>query len=415
MDFRSFNVAVRKSNGDSSVKYIDAVDSAGATVEGSRYGKVLRVVEVKKGQFHYWVMAYRRKKGFSLFKKTNSRRQLEFLQTMSNMLVGYTIGEALSIMIQNFSGMVRDASQRLRQYTIIDQMDPVDALEKLGPKYLPKVTVAIIRSNSKVSSLNEAFREGLEFQREILKLQSSHAAAMTISIFKFLFAMSFVLLTYFYGFSLLDSVNYFALIPETGKAADSVVDMERYINITGILGLIVTSIWFSIILLVGVGRDISPEKAEKFILKLPLLNGAMLSRVNFITTYQIHKLLSKGVPLMETFKYVNSEMSNGVLKEDLTRVLAQLTKGDPEWVDSFHSFSDLDRALLKSATHQDEMANVFQAQSDQFLSSYDASITTLIKIHDVIAGSFLIVLIFILTLLMFLPMVGGFDLVDQAT
>lgn len=415
MDFRSFNVVVRKSNGDSATKYIDAIDAAGAQVEGIRYGKVLRVTEIKKGQLHYWLMAYRRKKGFSIFKKTNSRRQLEFLQTMSNMLVGYTIGEALSIMIQNFKGMVRDASQRLRQYTIVEQMDPVDALERLGPKYLPQVTIAIIRSNAKVSSLNEAFREGLEFQREILKLQASHAAAMMISIFKFLFAMSFVIITYFYAFPLLDSVGYFALIPETGDAADSVKDMEVYIDVTGLLGIIVTSIWFAIILIVGVGRDLSPEKIEKLILKLPLLNGAMLSRVNFITTYQIYKLLSKGVPLMETFNYVNSEMNDGVLKEDLDRVLRQLTKGDPDWVDSFHSFSDLDRALLKSATHQDEMANVFQAQADQFLSSYDVSITTLMKIHDVIAGLFLIVLIFILTLLMFLPMVGGFDLVNQAS
>tara|TARA_B100000949_G_scaffold14773_2_gene11424 strand:- start:2946 stop:4238 length:1293 start_codon:yes stop_codon:yes gene_type:complete len=430
MNFRSFNVTVKKSNGNVTTKYIDAADAAGAQAEAQRYGKPLRVSEVKRGSlWHYW-MSLRRSRGFAfqflgMGKGKNQRLQLEFLQTMSNMLTGYTIGITLSIMIQNFGGMIRDASQRMRQYTIVDQHDPVDALAMLGPKYIPQVTIAIIRSNAKVSSLSQAFREGLEFQREILKIQSSHATAMTMAMFRFIGAMSFVIVSYLYGFALLEEVGYFAMIPETGKAAESVVDLQNYMNWSGVAAIAVSSFWFAVVFTFGALRDI-PELAcrvEGWILRIPILRGSMLSRVSFLTTYQISKLLSKGVPLLPSLKSVHEELrgenkkkeKQGVLKQDLERVMGLLEKGDPDWVDGFHSFRDVDRALLKSSQSQDEMANVFKAQSDQFLSDYDKSIGSLIKIHDIVAGAFLVVIILILTLLMFLPMVGGFDLVDQAT
>jgi general secretion pathway protein F len=423
MEYRSFQVTVRKSNGILAKKQIDATDEVSAKAEGSLYGKVVRVTAINRGWLGNRIASWRRRQGFTgtgvngwirRYMKRDVRRQIEFLQTMSNMLVGYNVGDALSIMIQNFTGVVRDASQRLRHYIVIEQMNPEDALEKLGNNYFPKVTIAVIRSNAKVSAIHEAFREGLNFQREIIKIQSSHATAMTFSIMGFAGTMAFVLLSWVYGFEMLEDVGYFAMMPEEGAAAESLVDLMLWMDWTGWAATVIFSIWLSIILIFGAGRDINPRFVEKWILRVPILRDAMLNRRNFITTYQIQKLLSKGVNLMETFKYVGDELDDGVLKEDLDRVLMLMEKGDPEWVDGFHSFSDLDRALLKSSTHQDEMANVFKAQSDQFLSSYDQGISQLQMIHKIISGGFMLVLILVLTLLMFLPMLGGFDLVDQA-
>lgn len=402
-----FDVTVRKSTGRITTKEIDAPDASTAKAEGARYGSVLHVKEIRHGFFRNLLASHRRKRGF------NQRRQLEFLQTMSNMLVGYTLGEALAIMTQNFKGVIRDACMRLRRLSIDEQMDPVDALRSLGPKYLPQVTIAIIKSNAKVGALHEAFREGLAFQREILKLQSSHMMILAGSILKFLFSMSLVILNYFYGMQVLEDADYFTLMPESGRSVELMAETVRYIDWSGYGAMAVMGVWTTIILIFGAGRDASPRVVERWLVDIPLLNGVFLSRINFMATYQIHKLLSKGVPLMDSLRYVSTELNDGVLKEDFDRVLGLMERGDPEWIDGFHSFSDLDRALLKSANHMDEMSNVFSAQSDQFLASYDQSVKSIIRIHDVVSAIFLFVLIVILTLVTFLPMVGGFDLVEQ--
>jgi general secretion pathway protein F len=422
MEYRSFSVTVRKSNGTITRKQIDAVDALAAKAESSIYGKFIRATPIKLGWFGKWRLKRRRKQGFlgsgisgviRRMMKKDVRLQLDFLQTMSNMLVGYNVSDALSIMIQNFSGVMRDASQRMRHYIVIDQLNPEDALEKLGPKYLPRVTIAIIRSNAKVVALHEAFREGMEFHREIVKIQKSQATEMTMAMFGFLISMTFVISCWLFGFELLDDVGYFNLMPDTGKGADSLADVKEWMGWAGIGASIVMTVWVSVILIFGVGRDLFPRKVEKWILHIPMLRESMLNRRSFISTYQMEKLLSKGVPLMQTFTHIAEELEDGVLKEDIERVLSLLERGDPEWVDGFYSFSDLDRALLKSSTHQDEMASVFKAQANQFLTSYEQSMVNLKILHKIVSGMFMAVIVLIMALLMFLPMVGGFDLVDQ--
>ena len=43
----------------------------------------------------------------------NQQRRIEFLHTMSNIQVGNTFPDALEIMVQNFTGVIRDASSKL--------------------------------------------------------------------------------------------------------------------------------------------------------------------------------------------------------------------------------------------------------------------------------------------------------------
>jgi type II secretory pathway component PulF len=407
MKYNTYKAVIRKSNRIVETKFVDATDTSSAKTEASRYGKVLRVVPVKATMVDGWLYAWRERK------KMKTHTRIEFLQTMSNMLVGYTIGEALSIMVQNFSGKIKDLSRKLRHLCVHEQMDPVDAMHSLGEKYFPSVTIAIIRSNAKVVSLAEAFREGLEFEREIGKLQSSYTLKIGWAMFTFLISIITTILSHIYGWDLLDEVNYFVLMPEEGTSIDMLNDTKFFLAFSAYMAMAIGTIWLAMFIFFGAGRDISPETVERWVLRVPLIRGAMLSRTNFVATYQIYKLLSKGVKLLETFKHVHNEQKDGVLKADLARVIYMLEDGNAEYIDGFHSFTDLDRALLKSANRQDEVANVFQAQSDQFLTTYKRSVQHFVLLHNYIMYFFAIMLVLILTMLMFLPMVGGFDLVDQ--
>lgn len=408
MQYITYKVTARKSNGQLVTKKIDAQNEESARLEALRYGRPIRVSQIKDGLFS------RIKKKLLSKVGLNAQSRMEFLQTISNMLVGYNLNEALSVMIQNFSGPIKEVSRRLRYETIIKQKDPIDALGELGPKFFPSVTIAIIRSNSKVSKLNEAFREGLKFEREMTTLQKGQMVKVYSSGLWFVISCLMAMGAHWYGWDLMEDVNYFAMMPDKGSSVDMLNDLKGQLAILGWSAASIFSIWFSILLFLMFAPDIvSAERAQKVILKMPLVNGVVLSRLNFVACYQIQKLMSKGVPQLSAFSYVAQEQAEGVLKADLERAQALLKEGSQDWVDGFHSFSDLDRALLKSSTSLDEMADVFGAQSDQFLQKHKNGISGLFWVHWFFAGGLLLPFIVILTLLFALPMIGGFELADQ--
>lgn len=408
MKYITYKVTARKSNGQLVTKKIDAQNEEAARIEALRYGRPIRVVQMKEGLFSKIKSKILKRVGL------NAQGRMEFLQTISNMLVGYNLNEALSVMIQNFSGPIREVSRRLRYETIIKQKDPVDALGELGPKFFPSVTVAIIRSNSKVSKLNEAFREGLNFEREMTTLQKGQMMKVYSSGLWFVIACLMSMGAHWYGWDLMEEVNYFAMMPEKGSSIDMLNDLKHQLAVLGWSAAGIFSAWFSVLLFLMFAPDlVSAERAQKVILKMPLVNGVVLSRLNFVACYQIQKLMSKGVPQMAAFKYVSQEQEDGVLKADLERVQGLLKEGSQDWVDGFHSFSDLDRALLKSSTSLEEMADVFGAQSDQFLQKHKDGISGLFWVHWIFAGGLLLPFVVILTLLFALPMIGGFELADQ--
>lgn len=420
MQLQFYKAVIRKSNGRIINKVIDANSQTAAAQEASRYGRVIRTSLIKPSFFDevlfsimlwlpHWLtkwMPNNPDPGLS------NRDRIEFLQTLSNMLVGYSLNDALSIMIQNFKGPIRITCRKMRN-AVLSSKDPIDALREMGNRYIPGVTLAIIATNSKVDKLSNAFKEGLSFERDMARLQSGQVVKIIAAMAWFLGTMVMIILSDLYGWSFMDSVNYFALMPETGPSRDALDSTRLWLQHSGTAATILLSAWFLFILVVGAGRDLNPSLVEKWILKIPVVKGAMLNRGNFLACYQINKLLSKGVPLAETLKHVRKELEKGVLKDDLSRVIDLINEGNPDWVDGFHSFSDLDRALLKSSNNQNEIADVFGAQSDQFMFAYEKSVMILTLVHWIFISVFMIILIGVLSMLMFLPMAGGFDMVNQ--
>lgn len=420
MQLQFYKAVIRKSNGQIVNKIIDANSQTAAAQEASRYGRVIRTSLIRPSWFDevlfsimLWLPNWLTKwmpnnpdPGLS------NRDRIEFLQTLSNMLVGYSLNDALSIMIQNFKGPIRITCRKMRN-AVLSSKDPIDALREMGNRYMPGVTLAIIATNSKVDKLSNAFKEGLSFERDMARLQSGQVVKIIAAMAWFFGTMVMIIVSDLYGWSFMESVNYFALMPESGPSQDALTATRTWLQHSGTAATILLSAWFLFILIIGAGRDLNPSLVEKWILKIPVVKGAMLNRGNFLACYQINKLLSKGVPLAETLKHVRNELEKGVLKDDLGRALELINEGNPDWVDGFHSFSDLDRALLKSSNNQNEIADVFGAQSDQFMFAYEKSVMILTLAHWVFISIFMIILIGVLSMLMFLPMAGGFDMVNQ--
>ena len=152
---------------------------------------------------------------------------------------------------------------------------------------------------------------------------------------------------------------------------------------------------------------------DRIILYIPVLREVMLLRENFLACYQVGVLVEKGIELKSAIEQVEKSLVDGALKTDFKRVLDLMVKGTPDWQKGFYSFSDLDRALLMSAGSSKEVAQVFQAQADQFLLNHRAGIKWLSIWHIVISAIFGLILIYALTIIMFLPAAGGLQMVDD--
>lgn len=422
--FHVYKVYFRRSNGQVDFKKIDAVSSDQAENDGRRYGRVLRTVKENSGLFRKFIDGAKvllntyvpssinkyfpwNRGGFS------KRERVEFLLSLSNVLRGAKLTDALSLLSQNFSGSVRDVCRKLRYQCAYENKDLIEAIRDLGPRYIPGVTLTIIAINHKVSSLDASIREGLNFEKEMAKLESGYIVKAIWSIAWFWFAAFSLILTDVFGWQLLNDFNYFAVMPESGSSVDKMNLTRDILHWSSVAATIVFSMWFLAFLVFAVGRDISPAIVERWILKVPVLRGTILNRNNFVATYQVAKLLSKGVPQIDAFRNVSKEFPDGVLKRDFERVIGLLEEGSQEWVDGFYSFGDLDRALLKSSNNAEEIAEVFDAQSNQFLYQYQRSIDVFSYIHHAFTTIFTLLLSYVLVGLMFLPMVGGFEVIDQ--
>lgn len=422
--FNSYKVYFRRSNGELGTKLVDAQNPELAEYEARRYGRVIRVASVSPPYLiQIWILVQQLMNRFSPVWLRNLypwnrrgftfRERVEFMQSFSTMLRGYKLSEAVSMMAQNFSGEIRHACRRIRHSCVYEHKDLVDALKELGPRYIPGVTLAIIAINQRVGSLDIAFKEGLKFERDMAKLESGYIVKALMAMGWFLLTVASMFLMETYGWALLDDFDYFAIMPTEGETMDMVNLTKSLSYWTNVFGLVLFSIWLSGILVLGVGRDFAAQTVEKWILKIPVVRGAMLNRMNFVACYQVHTLMSKGIPIVECFQCVMEELQPGVLRDDFQRVITLLNEGSTDWVDGFHSFGDLERALLKSSTNQDEIAETFNAQSDQFLFNYQRSVDLFAIIHYVFTGligfSFGVILVF----LMFIPMAGGLEVLQK--
>lgn len=427
-DFNQYLVEFRRSDNSIGEKIIDAVNADLARADGSRYGRVIQVTKYQKHWFIRWndwvenffysivaaiigqaIVDEMRTPRMSL------RHRAELLMSMSSMLRGNDLITSLSLMSQNFKGPIGDACRRLR-YLCDSGWELIPAIREMGPKFMPAVTLAIIAINSKVGTVSNGFRAAYEFEVEMDKMSKTQWLDAADAVLWFWVILLFLIITDVWGWSLLESQGYFSIMPETGPAVDNMKwtrDILSKSSATAIGTLLIWSLCAAFLSLTKTLPDLA-SKIELLIVKIPIINGVMLNRLNFITCYQISRQLEMNVPLTEAFENVVNELPPGVLKDDLARVLEKLYAGDQDWVAGFYSFSDLDRALLKSSQDSREIGEVFAAQAEQFRFYYEKSYSKFALIHRGVMWGFFVPVFIVFGMLMIIPMMGGFDMVKES-
>jgi len=400
IDLHSFRVTIKKRKGVIT-KVIDAETIESARESGARYGKVLKAERLKPG-----VMTLLKNKN----KPMSVDDRFKFFRTLSNFLVGYSLEQSLSIMSENFGNPIRRVCLQLRKE--VQVVDIGESMERIGSADFPPMVVAVVKANSQVDTLSNALLEGMQFEHRLLEIQKQETKGAVASTLYFLAAIIGMIATQ-YSFPMLEGINYFDLIPEAGKSR-SLLDTTMWLtDLFYNIALWFLLFWVIIMFNLGVVKSAIPEIVDNVTLRIPVLRGAMLARHNFLGCYQLSKLISKGIPIHSSLKQVEVTVPRGALKDDFNRVINMLDNGVPEWAAGFESFSDLDRALLMSSSDREGVGDVFRAQADQFISEYKDSLKYISYMYYGIAGTFGMVIVYVLAMLMFIPSMGGFEMVDN--
>jgi type II secretory pathway component PulF len=342
-------------------------------------------------------------------KRLSANDRFQFFQTLSNFLKGYTVDESLRMMSENFSNPIKRVCNEIRS---LPSGDFADQLTSINEKDFPSIIVEVIRANSKVTSLSETLMEAVRFERKLIEIKKQDRMGMYMAIGYFLGAC-FSMIGLWYSYPLLDGMKYFDIIPKEGDARDSLNFLLWISEICYIASKYLLYAWGAVAFWLWMGRWFLPIVTDRIILYIPVLREVMLLRENFLACYQVGVLVEKGIELKSAIEQVEKSLVDGALKTDFKRVLDLMVKGTPDWQKGFYSFSDLDRALLMSAGSSKEVAQVFQAQADQFLLNHRAGIKWLSIWHIVISAIFGLILIYALTIIMFLPAAGGLQMVDD--
>jgi type II secretory pathway component PulF len=395
-----YKVSIRKRTGVIT-KIFDSESADDANKRAERYGQVLKTVLLKKSIFNALTRPDRAMSESDRFK---------FFRTLSNFLVGYSLDRSLTYMSENFSNPIKRVCLQLQEG--VQTKDLADVMDEMGVEDFPPMTVAVIRANSQIDTLSNALIEGMAFEKKLLEIQKQESNGLMAATAYFLAAIMGMIATE-YSFPMLDGINYFDLIPEAGKARDLLTGVIWLSSTFFTAALWMLAVWGVLMLNLSLVKEWIPEKIDAIILKIPLLRGAILARHNFLGCYQLSKLISKGIKIDSALTQVEKTVPRGALKDDFNRVINLLMGGSTEWAAGFESFSDLDRALLLSSSDKEGVGEVFRAQSDQFIAEYKDSLQYISYIYYTFAGVFGIVIVYILAMLMFIPSVGGFEMVEN--
>jgi hypothetical protein len=411
---KEYVVTVRQSN-KVVKKTVSAISPDAARAGSEVYG---RVINVKSAPFRIGTIFHALLSSIPVVgkwmssqatKRLSANDRFQFFQTLSNFLKGYTVDESLRMMSENFSNPIKRICNEIRT---LPSADFADQLSQLSEDDFPSIIVEVVRANSKVSSLSETLMEAVKFERKLIEIKSQDRLGMYMAIGYFLGAC-FSMIGLWYSYPMLDGMKYFDIIPKEGDARDSLNFLLWISEVCYIAAKYILYVWFGIVILLWQGRWFLPILTDRAILYIPILREVLLLRDNFLACYQVGVLVEKGIELRSAIEQVEKSLDAGALKTDFKRVLTLMVQGAPDWQKGFYSFSDLDRALLMSAGSSKEVAQVFQAQADQFLLNHRAGIRWLGIWHIVVSAIFGLILIYALTIIMFLPAAGGLQMVDQ--
>ena len=107
--------------------------------------------------------------------------------------------------------------------------------------------------------------------------------------------------------------------------------------------------------------------------KVPIYKDLVLSKMNYVTIYQLSRLIEKGIPLKVALSKTTENTQAGKLKSNLQSAINNLNEGK-EWSDAMETFSPMDRAGLRASTDAKKISRTLKDLSLQYKNTYQRAV-----------------------------------------
>lgn len=333
-----------------------------------------------------------------------SKRQI-FLSRLAAMLgSGIGASEALNLMKVTFSGVVSDVSGALLQ-RLENNSSLSDAMASLGPKIMPKTTVAMIEAGAYAGDTAVALRDAMLFERTMNEVKKDSSKGILQALVSFFIAILFIMGT-IYGFMPYITGSQLMHIMEDTSLIDTT---ERISYIIGYFmsGLFVAFLGF--FLLSTLGKKVAPVMTDRLILKIPFYRDMVLARHNFIAFYGLSLMVETGVSMEGALSLMEDTTPPGALKKDFGNAANAVRKGRP-WANEIRTLEATDRAALGASLDRSQTAVAMKNISTQYRDIYGQRMETFVPVLQFVAVLALMVagiIMFSLTMLPMMQMIDG--------
>lgn len=362
-----YTVVVKRQDGKKEKFDIEAETQKQAEYEGLRKGSVVSIT--KKSDFQLWETGM-----------TPAERNT-FLYTLATLTGALSMNEALFYMQQHFSGNIKNVCAKLSR--LLATNEPPEAIEKIGAPNFPSSVVAMIKAGASAGDLSDAFREAADFEQEMINIKKESGKGMYQAIGAFIIAAIVIFVVMFYVMpwmkdsSMMKSMNVdISWLDPFGNSA--LYSMSFFF------------IMFAFFTLLGTaGRAIAADAADSLIVRIPMYKDLVLAKMNYVTIYQLSRLIEKGIPLKVALTRTSENTGKGKLRSNLVTAIEYMNDGK-EWSDAMETFTALDRAGLKASTDSKKISRTLRDLSIQYKNTYSRAVeriaTTLFFIGMIYLG-----------------------------
>jgi general secretion pathway protein F len=362
-----YKIVVKRQDGKKEGFEIEAETQKKAEYEALRKGSIVSIK--KKSDFQLW------ETGMSPPERNT------FLYTLATLTGALSMNDALFIMQQNFSGNIQKVCAKLARLLVTNE--PQDAIEKIGSPNFPPPVIAMIKAGASAGSLPDAFREAADFEAEMSNIKKESGKGMYQAIGAFLLAAGII-------FVIMFKVMPWMMESPLLQAMDVDISwLDPYGNAALYSMTFLFSMFVFFTLLGTVGRVVAPNAADSLIIKIPMYKDLVLSKMNYVTIYQLSRLIEKGIPLKVALSKTTENTEPGKLKSNLDSAILNLNEGR-EWSDAMETFSPMDRAGLRASTDAVKISRTLKDLSLQYKNTYQIAVgrvaTTLFFIGMIYLG-----------------------------
>ena len=342
-----YTVTVKKQGGKKETFDIESESRQQAEYEGLRKGQVVSIK--KRSDFQLWETGM-----------TPAERNT-FLYTLATLTGSLSMNESLFYMQQYFAGNIKKTCAKLSR--LIATNEPADAIEKIGMPNFPSPVVAMIIAGASAGDFSDALREAADFEQDMINIKKESGNGMIQAIGAFIIAAIVIF------------VVMFKVVPwmsESSMMQSMNVDIT-WLDPFGNSALYSMAFFFfffiTLTLLGTVGRAIAPVASDNIILRIPMYKDLVLSKLNFVTIYQLSRLIEKGIPLKVALQRTAENTGKGKLKSNIETAIEYMNNGK-EWSDAMQTFTAMDRAGLRASNDSAKISRTLKDLSKQYKNTY---------------------------------------------